>query len=368
MDKIIMQIPARHAFHCPILIEPHLLDHPNKWLSTDFLGKSLVIITDENVRKFYGNNLLHNLMNYNPLLLSFAPGEKSKNYQTKQYLEEKMFQHQCGRETLILALGGGVVNDMAGFIAATYMRGISYIQIPTTFLSMIDSSVGGKTGIDTVYGKNLIGAFWQPASVIIDRHCLTTLSRNHFVNGLIEALKIFMTSDASSFQYVTQHLDEIINQDTFMVDNIIRRAIKIKIDIVSKDEKDNNLRMILNFGHTIGHALEKQSDYTLLHGYAVALGILVEAKISQLSGLFSLDDYKVIQSLFLKLGICGSWLKTIDREEVIEATKLDKKIKSGKVRYILLKKWGQVCSEDNNYAHFVPDNMVKKALLEVSEV
>ncbi len=366
MTQIIMKIPTQRAIYCPIQIESNLLSHPDKWLPEGCLNKKLVVVTDDIVKNHYGNTLLKKLKKYDVLLLSFPPGEKSKNDQMKHFLEDQMLVSRCDRDTTILALGGGVVGDLAGFVAATYMRGISYIQIPTTLLAMVDSSIGGKTGINTIRGKNLIGAFWQPTAVIIDTNCLTTLPKTHLINGLIEALKMFMTSDLKSFNDASKHVDEILNGDLVTLKDIIQRAITVKINIVSQDEKENVLRAILNLGHTIGHALEKIMDYTLLHGYAVALGILVEAKISQLSGLLSYINYQAIQSLFLKLNISSDLLKKMDIEEIIRATKRDKKVKSGTVRYVLLKNIGQVYDEGNSFVHSVPDEMVRKALLEIN--
>jgi 3-dehydroquinate synthase len=348
-------------------MEPHLLGDPERWLPAGSLEKRLVIITDKNVEKYYGNHLLNQLINYKPLLLSFPPGEKSKNYRTKQTLEEEMLRHHCGKDTLILALGGGVVGDMAGFIAATYMRGISYIQIPTTLLAIVDSSIGGKTGINTKQGKNLIGTFWHPTAVVIDMNCLLTLPQAHLINGLVEVFKIFITSDKDSFNEARHGIHKIMNRDFSTLENIIQRALKIKIDIITQDEKDNNLRMILNFGHTIGHALEKIMNYTLLHGYAVALGILVEAKIAELAGWLSAEDYQSIQSVFLNLGIAGSQLKKININTMMSAIKIDKKNKSGQARYVLLNGIGQTYRDNGAFVHAVSDDMVKKALASVSE-
>lgn len=368
MNQIILQIPSQQTIYCPIKIESHLLANPDAWLPEDCLNKKVVIITDDHVKEYYGNILFNKLKKYKPLLLSFSPGEKSKNYQTKESLETQMLDHYCDRDTIILALGGGVVGDVAGFVAATYMRGVSYIQIPTTLLAMVDSSVGGKTGIDTPQGKNLIGAFWQPTCVIVDINCLVTLPEPHLICGLIEALKMFMTSDSESFHYASHHISEALKMDVAILKNIVQRAIKIKVSVVSQDEKENGLRSILNFGHTIGHALEQMTHYTILHGYAVALGILVEAKIAQLLGLLSDADYQTIQSLLSKLNIVGSRLKKMDNEEIIMATKRDKKVKSGIVHYVLLKNIGQVCNEGNSFVYPVSDDIVRQALLDVSEV
>ncbi|MHB1946964.1 MAG: 3-dehydroquinate synthase [Gammaproteobacteria bacterium] len=368
MNQIMMQIPAQKPISYSIRVGSGLLANPEEWLPSNLHTKRVVIITDDNVNKIYGVKLSNTLNRYQPLLLSFSPGEKSKNYQTKHLLEEQMIQHRCNRDTIILSLGGGVVGDLAGFIASTYMRGISYIQIPTTLLAMVDSSVGGKTGINTQQGKNLIGAFWQPSCVVVDLNCLTTLSQTHIINGLIEALKMFITNDVNFFHYVSDNINSLLNNNIAILKKLVERAIKIKVNIVSDDEKEINQRMILNFGHTIGHALEKITDYTMLHGYAVALGILVEAKISQLLGFLPNEEYQMIQSLFLQLNISGQQLKNMNSDEIIQATKSDKKIKSNHVRYILLKNLGQVYYEDNIFAFPVSDEIVNTALIEVCEV
>lgn len=368
MNLITMQIANPKSVSYSIRVDADLLFNPEEWLPNDVQSKRLVIITDDNVNKIYGVKLAETLSHYQPLLLSFLPGEQSKSYAIKQLLEEQMLQQHCHRDTIILALGGGVVGDLAGFIAATYMRGIAYIQIPTTLLAMVDSSVGGKTGINTPQGKNLIGAFWQPSCVIADLSCLTTLSQTQIINGLIEALKMFMTHDVNYFNYVSNNIHNILSKDISTLKYVVERAIQIKVDVVSKDEKELHQRMIFNFGHTIGHALEKITDYTLLHGYAVALGILVEAKISQLSGFLSQHEYQIIQTLLLQLNISGQQLKNMDLDLIIRATKSDKKAQSNSVRYILLKELGQVVNENNNYAFPISDEIVKAALIEVSEV
>lgn len=368
MTQIIMKLPAQQAVSYPVTVGSNLLQKPDQWLPRDWHNRKLVIITDNTVSELYGKRLSAMLKEVNPVLLSIPPGEQSKNYHIKHALEEQMLQQYCNRQSIILALGGGVVGDMAGFIAATYMRGIDYIQIPTTLLAMVDSSIGGKTAINTPQGKNLIGAFWQPASVIVDMNCLTTLSQTQLINGLIEALKMFMTNDRDGFYSVHHNIDRILNKDIEILQSIVERAINIKVNIVSSDEKDNHQRMILNCGHTIGHALEKVTDYTLLHGYAVALGILVESKISQLLGHLSYEDYEVIKSLFLKLDISGSFLNKMNIDEIIQATKSDKKTQDHHVRYVLLKTIGCVYHHENRFAHPVSDEIVEKAFNDVSEV
>lgn len=363
---ITVTLPPQQSTSYEIYIETDLLNHPERWLPKDAQNKRIVIITEDNVKQLYGEMLENILHQYKPLLISFPPGEKSKSYQIKQLLQEKMIQQYCNRETLILALGGGVVGDLAGFVASTYMRGVPYIQIPTTLLSMIDSSVGGKTSINTLHGKNLIGSFWQPSCVVSDLTCLKSLPPIHMINGLIEAIKIFLTKDQAAFYYVKEHLNSILQKDMVVLQNVITRAVQLKSDVVSHDEKESHERSILNFGHTMGHAIETLSDYTILHGTAVALGILVEAKISQLLGFLNCDEYEIIQSLLFKLHISGDHLKEFDPEKIIQVTRSDKKTKSNQVRYVLLNKLGQVWHENDIFTYPVSDTLVKEALREIT--
>lgn len=367
MHKIEIEISTKSISSYPVFVGSGLLELNKVWLSKEAVGNSyLVIITDSNVKKLYGNKLAKQLKNsgHKVLLIAFPPSEKSKTYQTKQRLEKLMFKNYCDRNTVILALGGGVVGDMAGFISATYMRGISYIQIPTTLLAMVDSSIGGKTGIDISLGKNLIGAYWQPIAVIADLQCLNSLSKTELINGFIEALKVFLTNDAASFQQAIKNLKSLFTCTGILEDWIIQ-AIGIKSAIINRDMYENNERVVLNFGHTIGHALEQLSDYKLLHGYAVALGILVESEISHLLGLLNTQQYKTIKSTFAELGILGNSLGKFDIDQIIAATKMDKKAKIGQPCYVLLKDIGQVHVDNNVFAHLVSDEVVKKAILNV---
>jgi 3-dehydroquinate synthase len=368
VSQIVVKIPALPHSSYPILINFGLLENPAIWLPTNINVSKLVIITDTTVKKIYGDSLLRILkkQGHKIFLFSFPAGEKSKNHKIKQYIEEQMLRQHCGRDTLILALGGGVVGDLAGYIAATYMRGIAYIQIPTTLLAMLDSSIGGKTGIDMPQGKNLIGTYWQPKAVVADMYCLRTLSKKQIINGLIEALKMFLTNDKNKFIYAKKNLKNILNGDDKILKKIIYHAAKIKADIVSQDEKECNQRMILNFGHTIGHALEQISHYKMLHGFAVAYGILVESKIAQLLNLLDNENYFVIQSLLSQIGIMGKDLKKFDINKIIQVTKLDKKVKTDKVHYVLLSSLGEVYTDHKNVVHSVTDTIVKEAFLQLT--
>ena len=351
----------------PIWIGPGLLAKSCSWMPKNC--STVVVITDDNVAKRYASTIEQTLkkQGYNTLLLSFPAGEQSKNRYIKSSLEDKMLEHGCDRDSLILAIGGGVVGDLAGFIAATYMRGIAYIQVPTTLLAMLDSSVGGKTGIDTPQGKNLIGAFWQPIAVIADTLCLKTLGQEQIINGLIEALKMFLTSDADSWHDLQQNLTLILSGDQTVLSEMVRRAVQIKVNIVKNDARECHQRAVLNFGHTIGHALEQLSDYQLLHGYAVALGILLESKIAQLIGLLEPEHVLLIRTLLSRLNITSHELKKFEVDAVIQCTKLDKKNRANEVHYVLLNDIGAVYEIAGQFTHPVADELVKRAILELIE-
>jgi len=367
MKKLTMQIQNDKNFSYPIFISKDILLRYELWLTPYLKNKQIAIITDLHVEALYGNTLLKSLEKFNPILLSFEAGEESKHIQTIQFVYENMLKNHFNRDAIILALGGGVVGDLAGFIASTYMRGINYIQIPTTLLAMVDSSIGGKTGLNTPYGKNLIGSFYQPTTVVIDINALTTLPKIHFINGLIEALKMFITSSLEQFIHFQQSLEGLLNQNTKNIIWLIENAIKIKMDIVSRDEKENHQRAILNFGHTIGHALEYVTGYHLLHGHAVAYGMLVESKISELLGILSTEEFLIIQRLLSKLNFKGAYLKEINDKQLIQATRIDKKNKEDEIKYILIKKVGLVFSEEKTFTYPVCDEIVKEAILKVSE-
>ncbi len=198
---LFVNLPASPTASYPIFIRTNILQQITAWLPKTTAIGCIVVITDRAVKKLYANTLVTKLkqQGHRVLLLTIAGGEKSKDYLTQHRLQARMLQQRCGRDTLCIALGGGVVGDLTGYVAATYMRGVPFIQIPTTLLAMVDSSVGGKTGINTPHGKNLIGAFWQPQAVVADMQCLETLPQQHLINGLIEALKMFLTNDAASF-------------------------------------------------------------------------------------------------------------------------------------------------------------------------
>lgn len=367
MKSIKVTLPAKKAKTYPITIDFAIAKNVVAWLPKT--AKHIVIITDRTVKKLYAASLVRRLKQQGcrVLLIAITAGETAKNANTKQSIEETMLQHHCDRATLVIALGGGVVGDMAGFVAATYMRGIAVLQMPTTLLAMVDSSVGGKTGINMPQGKNLIGAFWQPIQVIADIHYLHSLPQKQLRAGLIEAIKMFLTSDKKKFYRTTKNLTAILACEKPALIALIQSAVTIKARVVQQDETENHARMILNFGHTIGHALEKACHYKILHGIAVGYGILLEAKIAELLGWLSAKHFFVIQQLLAKLHIHGRDFNQWDIEQLIQFTKIDKKVRHEKVHYVLLKNIGAVHQSQGKTAHPVSDHLVKKAFSAIIE-
>lgn len=381
MKKIIpVTVPAITEQRYKITLGSGLLKQFHKHVPLDLQFYNFVIITDHTVRRLHGHALQYLLRSHGFIvdLISFPPGEKYKTREMKASLESKLLQRGMSTKlqilkpdappdeilpspraktsgvidnqaegelltrenTCIIALGGGVVGDMAGFIAATYLRGVPYIQVPTTLLAILDSSLGGKTAVNTPEGKNMIGAFYSPSAVIADLDCLKTLSDKQLTNGWIEALKIFLTCDAKAFKKA------ITTQER--TPDLIQRAISLKADIVQRDPQEQGLRAVLNFGHTIGHAIEKASDYSLLHGYAVGYGIALESTISYHRGLISDQEHALIASTFRALGIKGAFWNRFDIRTLINLTRRDKKTRSRKVRYILLNGIGDYLIDEVN--------------------
>ena len=322
-----------------------------------------VIITDANLRELYGNQLLEELKNrgFKTDLLAIEPGEHSKNRETKAWLEDQLLELGANRKTCLIALGGGVVGDLTGFVAATFMRGIPYIQMPTTLLAMVDSSIGGKTGIDTAHGKNLIGAIWQPEQIIFKVEFLETLPDDEFKNGLIEMLKIFLTCDREGVELLWSNLDAFFARDILTLEHFITRAAQLKMGVVQRDEREQNERKILNFGHTVGHAIEHASHYQLKHGFAVALGILVEAKAAELMGILSAEDFQSIETWMKKLKIDLGPLKEFSIDQLWPLMLKDKKNVDESPHFIVLSGIGSIHQNGEQLTHILSWDLLEEA-------
>ena len=327
----------------------------------------IVIITDTGVKKHWGKEILSIAKKSGKPteLFAFPAGEKNKNQKTVTALQHALLKKRYGRDTLILAFGGGVVGDLAGFVAATYLRGVPFIQIPTTVLAMVDSSIGGKVGIDTPYGKNTVGAFYQPKGVYADLRFVETQKADHVVNGLMEAIKTFFTSDKESLELVEGLDPKKPAKDIDVLQEIVIRSVRIKAGIVERDETEKAERMIINFGHTIGHAIELLSKFKLPHGFCVGYGMLAEAKISELKGILPGADRLYIEGLLNKFGITSAPLHKFPIKKILEATRMDKKSRGGVPQYVLLKEVGAVYMDGGRYVHPVPDEIVEEAIRQI---
>ena len=270
----------------------------------------------------------------------FPAGEQSKTLATVQQLYETLIQAGFDRKDYLLALGGGVVGDLAGYAAATYLRGIRFVQIPTSLLAQIDSSVGGKTGVDFDQYKNMVGAFHQPSLVYINVPVLKTLPDDQLASGVGELLKYGLSFDADFYEWCIEHMEEIDERDSETMTCLIAKCCALKKYIVEKDPTEKGDRALLNFGHTIGHAIEKLKDFTLSHGACVALGTVAAAYISWQRGYLDEDEFYEIRDMNVGFGLPISF-DGISVDDIIEATRSDKKMDAGQIRFILLKKLGK---------------------------
>ena len=324
----------------------------------------IAIITDSRLALNQGKKMFKKFKATGLLveLFVFPAGEKNKTQNQVTKLQHALLKKHYGRDTLIIALGGGVVGDLAGFVAATYLRGVSFIQVPTTVLAMVDASIGGKVGVDTVYGKNTIGAFYQPRAVIMDIARLGLLPPLQITNGLMEAIKTFFTSDSSMLKLVLKINVNNITANSRALAEIIERSVAIKAGIVMRDEHELNERRVINFGHTIGHALEKLSGYSIPHGLVVGYGMLAEAKVAESLGILSSRDCSYLFDYLAHFGISSAIFKKFSARDILSATRTDKKTKHGRPYYVLLKKIGGVYAKGRQFAHPVDDLIVKKVL------
>lgn len=329
------------------------------------LNKRMVMITDSHLYDTLGQSLQKKLQaqGLHVDLLSFPAGEQHKTRDTKEQVEDELLSREYGRDTCFLALGGGVVSDLVGFLAATYCRGVPVLYLPTTLLAMVDASMGGKTGVNTPFGKNLIGSFTQPHAVIMDTQLLSTLPVNEWQNGMVEMIKHGMIADAALFQLLQDSANNGLQQiQPDVLVEMIYQSCLIKKDIVEQDEHEQGLRQILNFGHTMGHAIETLEHYALSHGEAVAIGMLVEAYLAVQMGYLPLP---VVTTLRTVLQAYGLPLKTKiwhDKQGVLHALKLDKKSVKSQPRFVLLDRIGACHRVGEDYSFPVDSNHLDHAL------
>lgn len=321
-----------------------------------------VIITDTHVNGLYGRKLQNAMSEagQNVSIIEIPAGESAKNMETVMDTARSLLALDADRGTVLIALGGGVVGDLTGFVASVYMRSIPYIQVPTTLVGQVDSSIGGKTAVDLPQGKNLLGTFHQPCAVFVDLEFLETLPQKEYENGLAEIIKYGIIEDDKMFALLEENMDAIQSRDPAYLLKIIETCCRIKKSIVEIDEREQGLRRILNFGHTVGHALEAVSGYALSHGEGVALGMIAAARLSAKMHYLADDELKRIESVIAKAGLPTKIPPAFAPQAVIGRLKTDKKKKDGVIHFVLIKKIGMPFVNGG-----IPDEMINAVLEEM---
>jgi 3-dehydroquinate synthase len=331
-----------------ILIGAGLLARADVLLRDMGYTDKLVIVTDSRVKSLYGEDLKKNLQDggFEVLLLEVPQGEEQKSLDTAGRLYNEMTDFYAERSTPVVALGGGVIGDLAGFVAATYMRGVPLVQMPTTLLAQGDSSIGGKVAVNHGELKNKIGAFYHPRVTISDLNTIRSLSPREISNGMAEIIKHGVILDGKFFDYIDETIEEIKTLDDEVMEKVVSRSAEIKAGVVEKDELDLGMRNILNCGHTVGHAVESVSGLTFWHGEAVAVGMLIEAAISKEMGILSGSDLRGIKAVVEKAGL-PTRLPVLQAGDIIGAMKHDKKNVGGRIKFVLPEKIGKVTVRDD---------------------
>lgn len=304
-----------------------------------------VVICDRNVLSPHGQAVIESLAKEGLRVSQIVvePGERSKSVETANSLWEQLLNSETDRQSVVLAVGGGVVGDLAGFAAATFARGLAFFQVPTTLLAQVDSSVGGKVGINLPSAKNMVGVFWQPKRVIIDTDVLSTLGEREYRSGLAEVVKYGVILDADFFAYLESHADELNLRDSLVLRYVIQRCCRIKADIVEEDEREETgARAVLNYGHTFAHAIEAVAGYgELLHGEAVSMGMICASRLAERLGrvdsAFTSRQRKLLEKLNLPINV-----PNLDHDKLLQAMSRDKKVKNTKLRFILPSRMGHV--------------------------
>ena len=336
-------VPALLGQHCP--------------------AAAYAVISDSHVGKLYGENLCRQLsaVSRQIELFTFPAGEWNKTRETWASLSDRMLAAHFGRDCAVIALGGGVVGDVAGFLAATYLRGVPYVQVPTSLLAMIDSSIGGKTGVDVPAGKNLLGAFHQPRLVLADLDLLTSLPPVQLSAGLAEAVKHGAIADAEYFGFLERDHATILKKDGPALERVVRRSVEIKAAVVAEDEREAGRRAILNFGHTMGHAIEATSKFEVLHGEAVAIGMVYEARLGEALGVTAKGTAERLVRLLEQLRLPIERPDGASVDQLIEMVRGDKKVRGGEIRFALPKEIG-VMYQNDGWTVAVAETKIREVL------
>ena len=334
-----------------IAIAPNVLSEIGNYLKSLNVGNKILVVSNAMIFDEYGETLINAIQaaNFSVSHHILPAGERHKTLLSIQKIYDQALENHLERSSTFIALGGGVIGDMTGFAAATWLRGVNVIQIPTSLLAMVDASIGGKTGVNHPQGKNLIGAFHQPKLVLIDPQVLKTLPHREFRAGMAEVIKYGVIWDADLFQQLeaAERLDELEYLSVELLQNILTHSCQAKADVVSKDEKEGGLRAILNYGHTVGHAIESLTGYSLVnHGEAVAIGMSVAGKIAVKMGYWSEVESQRQDQLIIKTGLPTTVPPMLEIDDILETLKSDKKVKAGKVRFVLPQQIGSATVTD----------------------
>ena len=325
-----------------IVLENSFISLKDELKSISFMNKKACIISDDNIFPLYGKEIKEVVTSLDNEVFHFVikNGEEFKNLETVQNIYDYLISEKMNRSDILIALGGGVVGDITGYVAATYLRGIEFIQIPTTLLAQVDSSIGGKTGVDFKEYKNMIGAFKMPRLVYSNLNTLKTLEERQFYSGFAEAMKSAIIKNSIYYEWLIDNMYEIIERDSNTLEELVFQSCNIKKAIVEIDPYEQGDRALLNLGHTIGHAIEKAKNFTLYHGECVALGCVAAAYISWKKEMLSMEEYYEIRDMFVPFNLPIS-VEDIDSNEILQLTKNDKKMDSRGIKFILIKKIGK---------------------------
>lgn len=352
-----------------VVIEPGCLGRLGDHVARHAPAHAYAIISDSNVSPLYAERASDALAKSGArvMALEFPAGERNKNSKSWESLIDVLTETGFGRDSCVIALGGGVTSDLAGFVAATFMRGVPVVQVPTTLLAMIDASIGGKTGLDSAHGKNLLGVYHHPRLVLVDPQLLQTLPEHELQYGLAEAVKHGAIADAEYLTWIVKSSRAIFNHKIDAVTSLIARSVRIKAGFVSDDVREAGVRAVLNFGHTIGHALEYVANYDMPHGQAVGLGMLVEATAGELAGITEAGTADKLREALVGVRLQVSLSPAIKASSVLAATRTDKKTRAGEVYYTLPARLGAVArTSDGGWTMPLPDDVVREALKRVS--
>jgi 3-dehydroquinate synthase len=358
---IVVPVVVTHALgRYPVYVEPGVLGRLEALVSEHLPAARVAMLADAGVLALlqagrFGRGP------WEGSALTFPPGEPSKTREQWARLTDALLEQGYGRDGGIVALGGGVAGDLAGFVAATYMRGVPYIQVPTSLLAMLDASVGGKTGVDTPQGKNLIGAFHPPAAVVADPRALATLPEREFRGGMAEAVKHGLIADGEYFAWMERDLEALLHRDETALTRLVRRSVEIKAEVVSADEREAGRRAILNAGHTVAHALERASGYSLPHGEAVALGLVAECALAEGVGIAPVGLGERVGALLDRLGLPVRLAAPIAIDRLVQAMGTDKKNRAAQVRFALPRGLGAM-DEGDRWTRAAPEGAIREAL------